>query len=163
MACTGRELRNQLFGNASDRPCRVAVPTAGPCLPLNPEHPCQVVGKDGLVQLRERDGRAVHRATVQRPPLAIQHGLDLVADHHVRMQVRVTGTGVVVVVGGGDDTANVDLGDRAVACGRAGAGGGDLTLHEGDHVGNGVMVGLGDQGLRACVSDGPQHAGGFRD
>lgn len=46
------------------------------------------LGGDGLVQLRQRHHRGMHRRPVQIPPLPIQQGVDLVADDHMRLQVR---------------------------------------------------------------------------
>ena len=112
-----------------------------------------MIGEHGLVQLRQRDHRGMHRTPIQTPPLPIQHRADLVADHHMRMQVRVPGTGIEVIKRRRDQPRDVNLCNRAIPSSCTRAGGCHLALHERNH----LMMGLRNQRLRPRVRNRPQH------
>ena len=116
-----------------------------------------MIGEHGLVQLRQRDNRGMHRTPIQTPPLPIQHRADLVADHHMRMQVRIPGAGIEVIKRRCDQTRDVDLCNRAIPSSCTRAGGCNLALHERNHRRNRLMMGLRNQRLRPRVRNRPQH------
>src|SRR3546814_2007958 len=89
MPRTRRELGHKLFRDLSDGPCRVAVPSAITRFPLNAEEPREVIREHRFVELRERHRRSMEGTTVQASPLVVEHGLHLVADNDVRVQMRV--------------------------------------------------------------------------
>ena len=153
------ELDHQLFRHRRHRPRRVPVPAHLADLPPHAEGASQVIGEHGLVQLGQRDRRGVHRPAVEGAPLAVQDGLHLVADDHVRVQMGVARAGVVVAERRGDQTPHVDLRNGSIAGGCAGAGGCNLPFHERNHLRNRRMVRVRDQCLRARIRDRPEHGG----
>ena len=61
------------------------------------------------MQFGERNHGLVHRPSVEGAPPAVEHGLHLVADHDVRVQVRVAGPAVEVIERRCDQTGHIDL------------------------------------------------------
>ena len=154
---------DQLLGDARDRPRRVAVAAHLALLPLDPERAGHVVCEHRLVQLTERDHGRVHRPPVQRPPPAVQRGLDLVADDHVGVQVRVARARVEVVERGCHQPGHIDLRNRAVRCGEARACRGDLAFHERHQLRNRRMMRLPDERLHVGIRDRPERRCRLRD
>ncbi|GAB3932546.1 hypothetical protein GCM10029976_038660 [Kribbella albertanoniae] len=66
------------------------------------------------MDLGHRDGRLEQDAAIESSPCGVWP-LDAVGDDDVGVELRVAGTGVPVVEGGGDDTAGVELGDPVMA------------------------------------------------
>jgi hypothetical protein len=62
---TGK-LRNEVLPHARDRPRRVTVTTHLSLLPLDTEHPAQVVGEHSRVQFRQCDHGRMHGPTIER-------------------------------------------------------------------------------------------------
>jgi hypothetical protein len=77
---------------------RSAVPASVALLPLDAERPSQMVGQDRVVVRGQRMHRGVHRTAIQRAPTVLIDGADLVGHDDVRVQLRVTSTGIVVGV-----------------------------------------------------------------
>lgn len=160
---TLRERGDKRVRHAGDLPGRVAVAAPGSAFPTDAERSGEVVAEDRLVQFGHGDGPVVQRGAVEGAPLAIAHRLDLVGYDDVGMQVRVVGTGVVVVERGSKDASGVELHDRSTRSLGAGAGGDDLALDEIKCLLDGAVVRVGDDRLRPRVGDRPQDAGRLRD
>jgi hypothetical protein len=84
--------------------------------------------------------------------------LHLVGDHHVGVQIRVTGAAVPMVKGRGDHALSSDLGTTL----RPGPGKQHPLLQEGQDVVDGSPVRLGHGLLLNRAREGPQHTGRFR-
>jgi hypothetical protein len=122
-----------------------------------------VVAEDRFVQFGHGDGPVVQRDAVEGAPLAVAHGLDLVGDDDVGVQVRVVGAGVVVVEPGRKDAGDLALHDRSTRSLGAGAGGDDLALDEVQCLLHGLVVGVSNDRLCPGIGDRPQDAGRLRD
>src|SRR5699024_36206 len=96
-------------------------------------------------------------------PLAVLGSLHFVRDHHMRVQMRVTGPGVVVIERGRDNACDVDLRNRTVRAGCTDSGGCNLPFDERNHLRNRRMMRLRYQGLCAGVSHCPEHTRRLRD
>ncbi|NYG20007.1 hypothetical protein BJY17_000754 [Agromyces hippuratus] len=131
--------------------------------PLHAELAGELVSEQGLVQFGERDNRGVHRAAVDRAPLAIERSLHLVADHDVRVQVRIARPAVEVIERRCDHTGDVDLRNGPVAGCCTGACGRNLPLEERERLRNGSVVRMHDAFLRRCIGNAPEHARRLRN
>ena len=102
---------------ALDLPPSVAILAPVNGNPRHAEQPRGVVSEKGVVRLRQSDSGLVQSAGVEGA-LAPIYALHLVRHHDVRMELRVGGSGFVVVERGGDhahdrhlhDTARTDTG-----------------------------------------------------
>ncbi len=137
-------------------------PGPGPCLerggvPGGGEAGGQLGLEPGVVVLRGRHGHPVQGPGVQRPPQPVGPA-DLRGDHHVGVQVRVTGAGVVVVEHGHRQAPGGELGDAALP--RPGQRG-VLLQHRQRGVPRRLMRGPDRRAHRRPVIDGPDQRGGL--
>lgn len=153
------ELFDQRRRHAGDLPGGVAVASAWPSFPADAESVGEVVAEDRLVEFGGGNRPRVQRGAVDGAPLAVAGGPDPIADHHVGVQVRVVGAGVVMVEGGRDDTGDVELRDTAPGSLGAAAGSDDLPFQEVEGFRDGGVVGVRDDRLRPGIGNSPQHAG----
>ncbi len=137
-----RELGHQILRHARDSPRRVPVAAHLAFVTCHPERAGHVVGEHRLVQLGKRDDGGVHRASLQAATLAVQDGLGLIADHHMRAETGIAGAGVEMVERGRDQPVDINLCNRAVPGGCARAGGCNLPFHERNHLHNRPMMRL---------------------
>nr|WP_238694806.1 hypothetical protein [Nocardioides caeni] len=163
LAGAAGELGDQVVSDADDLPSGIPVGSALPQLPLDAEVARQPVRQECVVVGRQAGARGEDRASVEAAPAAVHDGEDLVGDDDVRVELRVPGAGVEVVVGDGRDTRHVDLGDGAVSVGDARTGSGDLSLEQRDGVGDRRMMGVDDPRLGDGVGDTPEHGDRLRD
>ena len=91
--------------------------------------------QDSVVASRDRLVHLVDRPRIQRAPLAVG-ALHLVGDQHVRVQVRVSATGVEVRELSGDDASGFHLLDAAGTH----AGVDRIVLGPSQGLGHGLMV-----------------------
>ena len=115
------------------------------------------------MEFGEGDGRGVEGATVEGAPFAIMDGLHLVRDHHMRVQMRVTRSRVVVIERRRDHPGHIRLRNRPIAPCRADTGCGNLTLDERNHLRNRRVMRVRNQRLRARVGHRPQYRCGLRN
>ena len=112
---------------------------------------------------RQAGSGGEYRASVEAAPAAVHDGEDLVGDDDVRVELRIAGSRIEVVVGNGRNACHVDLGHGAVSVGDACPGGSDLSLEQVDHVGDRPVVGGDDPLLGDGVGHTPEHGDRLRD
>jgi hypothetical protein len=123
------ELGHRRLGDAGHLEAElVGVPPA-PTVPAPPEPLGQEVRQDALVQLGEHHHRLEQPPAIQRPPRPIRHGSGTIGDHHMIVELRVTGMRVPMGERGGHHAVDVLL-DHAVG---ARPGVEHLTLGVGQH------------------------------
>ncbi len=81
----------------------------------------------------------------------------------MRVELRVTGPGVVVVVRHRRHPSNFDLGDSAITRGHARSSGSHLTLEEVEYVCDRGVVRLDDPFLSRTIGNPPEHRDRLRD
>ena len=150
---TTRELRDQRGRYTLDLPPGITVFAPVDGHPRHPEQPRGVVGDKRVVRLRERDSGLVQSAGVERAPAPIL-ALHLVRHHYVCMQLRVSGSGIVVIKRRGDHAHDRHLRDTT----RADAGYGDPLFQQSDRVAHRSVMRPRNQRLRARISDAPDRA-----
>ena len=104
-----------------------------------------MIGEHCLVQFGESNGRSVQWPAVEGAPFAVVHGLHLVREHHVRVQMRVACTGVVVIERGCNHTRDFGLRNRLIASCGTDAGCSEFAFDERNHLRNRRMVRVRNQ------------------